>query len=79
MQADFTVASITIEDTLIEVNHFTHDCHCPYPAVALPGTTVDFRVQRMGAGGLLPNTEPPEVLAANLFNVRAPGLGGHFW
>ena len=78
MQADFTVASITIEDTLIEVNHFTHDCHCPYPAVALPGTTVDFTVQ-MGAGGLLPNTEPPEVLAANLFNVRAPGLGGHFW
>ena len=38
LQANFTLASITIEDTLHEVQHFTRTCRCDYPEAALAET-----------------------------------------
>lgn len=62
-------------DDFFEVNHFTNDCHCDYPSVDLPQTSVNFGVHAL----TFSTPEPPEFLAANHFDVRAPGLGGAFW
>ena len=71
IQGNFTIASITIEDTLSEVYHFSHSCNCDYPGVALPATQADFRTSG--------SATPPEALRESLFTDQHPGLRREFW
>jgi hypothetical protein len=75
MLANFTVASITIEDTLNEVDHFAHNCRCDYPNVALADTP--FSCTRCGAPGserapvqsnpcCVEGAQPPTLLQDNV-------------
>ena len=59
LQANFTVASITIEDTLHEVGHFTHTCQCNYPEAALAETPFSCRQCALDA-------QPPSLLQENV-------------
>lgn len=80
LQANFTVASITIEDTLREVEHFTQTCRCNYPDAALAGTI--FHCASCGGREVLQDglqsPQPPQLLRENVswpnFSVKVAGI-----